>query len=280
LYADIYQRPEPQAPILIWNHGAGGYSGLFVTLALAFYDRGYTVVVADLQGHGRTGVGDAKGDFTINGMAQNIADVIAWATQQFRGAIFTGGSSIGSAITFNALGLGAQVEAAATTQFYAFDDMRTAFLVSKFAPLANIPGLAKISQWCTAQLAKFFPRIRLPYLLLAHWDGMLDQRDRKGGFVELWKADPYSPRTITLKAFSSLLHAPSNIALSANRTPWLVVNTLRDQMISPKVTSDTYARLGGPKHYLEMDWGHYSLLPEFINTFAAQADAWFRQHLT
>ncbi|MCG8346277.1 MAG: alpha/beta hydrolase [Chloroflexales bacterium] len=277
LYMNVYERPEKDAPVFVFNHGGGGYSGIFITLALAFYDRGYTVVIADMQGHGRTGVGDMKGDFTIDGMAQNVVDVVAWARRRYSGNIFMGSGSIGSGITYNAIALGAAVNAVVTLQLYAFDDPRTALLLSKFAALVRIPGLAWAFKAFSRPLAQRFPKLRLPYLPLAHWEHMLDERDRAHGFVDKWKHDPYTPRTITLKAFASLQYSPPRISLARNQTPWLVINTMRDKMAPPHVTKDTYARLGGPKKYVEIDWGHFSHQAAFMDEFVTLADAWFKQ---
>lgn len=278
LYVNVYERPEPDAPVLIWNHGGGGYSGIFVSLALAFYDRGYTVVIADMQGHGRTGTGAMKGDFTIDGMAQNIVDVVAWTRQRYHGPLFMSSGSMGTGITYNAIAMGAHVNAVVTLQMYAFDDPQTALLLSKFAPLAKIPGLAWLSKTITRTLAQRFPKVRLPYLPIAHWDYMLDKRDHASGFIETWKRDPYTPRTITLGSFASLQYAPPRIPLAHSQTPWLVINTMRDKMVSPQVTRETYARLGGPKKYVEIDWGHFSHDPAFMEEFITLVDGWFKQY--
>ncbi|MCU0491985.1 MAG: alpha/beta hydrolase [Chloroflexaceae bacterium] len=278
LYVNVYQRPERDAPVFVGNHGGGGYSGIFIPLALAFYERGYTVVIADMQGHGRTGVGPTKGDFTIDGMARNIVDVVAWARQRYSGPVFMGSGSIGSGITYNAVAMGAAVHAVATAQLYAFDDPRTALLVSKFAPLANMAGLAWGIKRITRPLARRFPRLRLPYLPMAHWDAMFDERDQGRGFVPIWKRDPYTPRSITLRALASMQYSPPRIPLAQNQTPWLVINTMRDKMVPPHVTEETYQRLGGPRQYVEMDWGHFSHQPAFTEQFVSLTDAWFKLH--
>ena len=64
-----------------------------------------------------------------------------------------------------------------------------------------------------------------------------------------------------------------------NQIPFLVINTMRDKMISPEVTIQSYERLAGPKKYVELDWGHFSLCPEFLQDFVTLADSWFRQYM-
>jgi hypothetical protein len=234
----------------------------------------------DLKGHGRTGgAGAAKGDWTIPELAQNIVDVVAWTRQHYQGPIFAGSGSIGTGFLYNAVAMGAEVSAVATLQFYGLDDPRTPLLLSKFAALANAPGLARVMQVQKRLLARLAPKLRLPYLAMAYWDNMLDERDKSKGFVPKWKRDPFTPRTITLAAFASMQNSPPAVPLEQNCTPWLVMNTMRDTMVPPQVTTDTYARLGGTKQYVEIDWGHYSLHPEFMEEFVRHNDAWFRRHM-
>ena len=49
--------------MLIFNHGAAGYCRLFAALALAYYDRGYTVILPDQRGQGLSG--GRRGDYTV-----------------------------------------------------------------------------------------------------------------------------------------------------------------------------------------------------------------------
>jgi hypothetical protein len=64
-----------------------------------------------------------------------------------------------------------------------------------------------------------------------------------------------------------------------NQVPVLVINQARDRMTAPAITEDNYERLGGPKAYAEVDYGHYAVLEGVSQDVADAADDWFRKHL-
>jgi hypothetical protein len=53
----------------------------------------------------------------------------------------------------------------------------------------------------------------------------------------------------------------------------------QSEMIDPGVTKHNYERIGGPKRYLEVPFGHWSSQPEFWETIVQSCDEWFSQYL-
>lgn len=278
LHVDVYPRPEPNAPVVIFNHGGGGYARLFTTLALTFYDRGYTVILPDQKSNGMSG-GD-KGDFTISESVQSIVDVAQWARQRFAGPLFLAGGSMGGGLAYNAAAALAQKgtppAAVVALNLWDYSDPRTPLAVSRFAPLANIPGVPQISRAVVATLGRILPRLRLPWHALGIFEHMLDERDI--GFFERWKRDPYPLQSVTLRLLASMSTTPPAIPYEQNRLPVLVINQLRDKMVHPKFTQQSYERLSGPKKYVEIDWGHFSMQPKFLDECATLYDEWFQAH--
>ncbi|MFZ6732656.1 alpha/beta fold hydrolase [Undibacterium sp. Ji42W] len=280
LHIDLYQQVNNTAPVLILNHGGGGYGGLFVGLALAFYEHGYTVVVPDQKGQGRSG--GAMGDFTVSEAVQNILDVAAWARAEFAGPLYLCGGSIGGGLTYAAAAALAQQGkppvAAVCLNLYDFGDAVTGLTFTRFAGLANIPGLARACRAMSDLLAKLAPRMRLPYRPLARFENMMDERDLATGFYAKWQADPLTLRTVTARYFASMLDTAFAIPLEANtQVPVLVINQQRDKMVNPQLTRDCYRRLSGQKTYAEIDWGHFSLQPEFNAELVALGQQWLRK---
>lgn len=277
LHLDLYQQANPAAPLLILNHGGGGYGGIFVGLALAFYEQGYTVVVPDQKGQGRSG--GAMGDFTVAETVQNIVDVAAWARQEFTGPLYLCGGSIGGGLTYAAAAVlasqGKPPVAAVCLNLYDFGDPVTGLAFTRFATLSNIPGLARAFRAMSGLLAKLAPRLRLPYRPLARFENMMDERDLVLGFYAKWQADPLTLRTVTARYFASMLDTAFAIPLEANTAvPVLVINQKRDKMVKPQLTLDCYQRLSGKKAYVEIDWGHFSLLPEFNAELVHIGEQW------
>ena len=277
LHLDLYLQANPSAPVLILNHGGGGYGGLFVGLALAFYELGYTVIVPDQKGQGRSG--GAIGDFTVAEAVQNIVDVATWARLEYQGKLYLCGGSIGGGLTYAAAAVlsrqGAAPAAIVCLNLFDFGDPRTGLAFTRFALLAGLPGVARVCQWLSHALVKLLPGLRLPYRPLAKFEHMMDERDLAQGFYAKWQADPLTLRTVTARYFASMLGTSFAIPLEENSDiPVLVINQKRDQMVNPQLTLACYRRLSGKKAYMEIDWGHFSLLPEFITDLSQAGKHW------
>ena len=52
IHMDVYEQLDKTAPVLIINHGGGGYSRIFIEPALALYARGYTIIAPNQRGQG------------------------------------------------------------------------------------------------------------------------------------------------------------------------------------------------------------------------------------
>jgi alpha-beta hydrolase superfamily lysophospholipase len=269
LNVDTYDQPDPSAPVFIFNHGGGGYSRLFVPLALALYDRGYTVVIPDQRGQGLS-EGD-RSDFTVGQFAQNILDVSHWARERYSGALVLAGASLGSALVYHAAAAGAPVDAVVCHNLYDLGSPADSLAFTHFAFLAPIaaPFVAM-----TGALARIAPTLRLPYRPLSDFRAMVDKR--APNFYDQWRRDPYPIREITLRYLGSVGNTPPPVPLEANPLPLLVINPTRDQMVAPSVTRRNYDRLGGPKQYAEIDYGHWMVGGGFEAEWAALVDGFVR----
>lgn len=279
LHLDLYRQPRADAPVLIVNHGGGGHAGLFAGLALALFDQGFTVIVPDQKGQGRSG--GVMGDFTIAEAVQNIVDVARWAAAQFTGPLCLAGGSIGGGLTYYAAAAlarqGTPPRAILCLNLYDFGDPRTGLSFTHLAPLARIPGVAPSMAGLFRLLARMAPRLRLPYRPLARFREMTDRRDQASRFYEKWRADPQVLRSVTARYMASIMGTPPAIPFEENLVPVLVVNQLRDRMVAPALTRTGFDHLGGPRRYAEIDWGHFSLDPAFTRELVDLGTAWFQE---
>ncbi|MBN1887927.1 MAG: alpha/beta fold hydrolase, partial [Thermoflexales bacterium] len=252
-------------------HGAAGYCRLFVALALSFYERGYTVVLPDQRGQGFSG--GRRGDYVIAECAQNILDVARWVRQRFGGPLFMAGGSVGGGLTYYAAAAGAPVEAIACLDLFDFGNGADGLGISRFAPLAEYAGAVRLM---TASMLALTPLywLRVPFNWLGAFDRLMDERDAP--FQAKWDADPISSRLVTLRSVASLLTTPPAVPLEQNAVPALVINQSLDKMVDPAVTRRNYERLGGPKRYLEVPYGHWSNQPGFWGAIVEACDGWFK----
>lgn len=268
LHVDAYERPEADAPVLIFNHGGGGYSRLFVPLALALYDRGYTVLTPDQRGQGLSG--GNRSDFTLGQFVQNIVDVAHWARERYSGRLFLAGGSVGGGLTYKAATAGAPVEALICHNLYDFGKARDALSVSRFAFAANIPLVPGLFSAVTRFFAALVPGLRIPYRMLGRFDKMVDPRVT--GFYQKWLQDPTPIKWVSLRYMASTFSTPPAIPYEQNRLPVLVINQTRDEMVAPAVTRRNYERLSGPKQYVEIDYGHWAMGKDFEREWVDAVD--------
>lgn len=263
------------APVVVFNHGGGGYAKMFIPLALALHGRGYTVVLPDQKGQGFSeGV---RGDVTLAECIQNAIDATHWARERFTGPVFVAGGSLGSAIAYGAAAAGAPVEGVIAHNLYRFDQTGNALDVSYFATLASSDAVKRISAAVLGGLAIPFGWLRVPNRLLSDFRGLFDADDERA--LRLWLADPVPLSYVSLRYIASLASTPFAVPFEQNRLPVLVINPVNDHMVAAAVTDKNYRRLGGPKRLVEIEYGHWSLKPEFPAVWADHADTWMREQL-
>lgn len=272
IHIDLYRQPARDAPTVVFNHGSAGYCRIFVDLALMYFDRGYTVVLPDQIGQGLSG--GRRGDYTITEATQSIVDVALWAKSRLDGPLCMTGGSMGGALTYYAAAADAPVEAMACLNLVDFSTTDS-WAFSKLAPLAKVPAMSTMSRalmWLLTPLH----RVRFPFSWIGRFDKLMDNRDRE--FQALWDGDPVPPRNISLRHLASASTTPPAVPLEENRLPTLVINQALDEMVDPSLTRRNYDRLGGPKRYLEVPFGHWSSDPKFWKEIVEASDQWFREH--
>ena len=273
LQVDLYEQTDPKAPVLIVNHGGGGYSRLFVEPALALYRRGYTIVAPNQRGQGYS-AGD-RGDFTIGEFVENIVDVTNWARLRYSGQLYLLGGSLGSGLVYNAAAAGAPVDALICHNLYDFGRIGDSLALSRFAALGRVPGFSAMMAALLKGLSAVMPGQRVPFGALGNFEAMVDDRDQR--FFALWRDDPLPIRAVTLRYLRSTFTPPARVPFERNLLPILVINPTRDRMVSPAVTRRNFLRLGGPVTYAEIDYGHWATGAAFVEEYVALVDGFLRR---
>lgn len=245
---------------MIFNHGGGGYSRLFLPIARALHGLGYTVILPDQRGQGLS-EGD-RGDFTVSQHVTNIVDVAHWARRAYRGQLFMGGGSLGGGLTYYAAAAGAPVDALILHNLYAFEPGGDGLALSRMAALDRVPGVHALSRWSLSPLARLWPSFKIPYGWLGVFENMVDER--AAGFYARWREDPFPIKRVSLRYIHSLM--TTSPAIPFERSPFrsLVINQTRDRTVRPAVTRRNFERLGGDKRYVEIDYGHWAMSDAFV----------------
>lgn len=270
LHVDGYLQADSNAPLILLTHGEGQYSGMFVRAALALHERGISVLVLDQRAHGRS---SGRGlDFSLAQLSQDVLDAAHWARRTFSGPIFLGGVGLGSWLAYQASAMGAPVIGLALHELYDLTSPRESLAASRLAGLAALPGGVAFTGAAARALLALSPHMRLRHATLARFEGLLDERDN--GNYEAWLEDPNPPRQVSIRYAVSALSAPLALPYEDNALPVLVTNPTRDRMVDPAITRRCFERLGGPKTYQELDFGHWSMLESFARQWSAAVERW------
>lgn len=268
IHLDIFSQPKPAAPVVMAVHGLMTYGRLFVPLAKAFFEQGYTVVCPDIGGNGFSG--GVRGDMPVAQATEQMVDAALWVRQRFDGPLFLLGISLGGPVAYATASAGAPVSALACLDLFPFDDpdaMRQ--IVAQPGMLDWLPALKALSA--------IFGWVRVPTRWLAKIENAVP--DDEQITIQPWLNDPLVPREISLRSLVSAVTTPMAVPLERNTTPTLVLNQANDRLLPPDVTRATFLRLGGPKQYVEFEHApHWSFTPAFHGRLVRECDAWFRAH--
>ena len=275
LNLDVYAHPQPSAPVVVFNHGGGGYSRMFVPLALALVDAGCSVVLPDQAGQGLSE--GARGAAPVSVLVQNIVDAAHWTRARWpNSTLILGGGSLGSGLACYAAAAGAPADALFLYNLYLFAPQGDGLALTRMALLARIPGMQRLLALALRLPAALLPGLPIPYRWLGRFEHMIPESDAR--IYPLWQADPVPMRTISLRFLSSMMNTLPAAPLEANRLPALIINPVRDRMIDPAVTQRNAERLGGTKQIVEIACGHWPADSASIAQIAALAQAWMQAH--
>jgi alpha-beta hydrolase superfamily lysophospholipase len=201
-------------------------------------------------------------------------DVARWAQDRYRAPLYMAGGSVGGALTYYAAAAGAPARAIACLNLFDFGNGADGLQISRLAFLARSPAAAKALKLGMALLRPLY-RLRIPFNWIGAFDKLMDERD--AAFQAQWDADPVPPRLVSLGSMASNMHTPPAVPFERNRAPALVINQSLDKMVDVGVTRRNYERLGGPKRYLELPFGHWSSQAAFWEALVQACDEWFRR---
>jgi alpha-beta hydrolase superfamily lysophospholipase len=270
VHIDVYPQQFKNAPVVIFNHGAAGYCRIFVELALALFDRGFTVVLPDQKGQGFSG--GRRGDYVIQECVENIVDVANWAKEKYKSSIYMIGGSVGGALTYYAAAKDAPVDRIVSLNLFDFGNGLDGLLISRFSSLAKINRFQKFFGFAMRN-SRIIGKLRIPFNWVGAFDKLMDERDFD--FQKKWEEDPVPPRFISLRSLASNLETPPEIKFKDNEIPILVINQTYDKMVDPLATKQNFERLGGEKKYLEIPFGHWSNQPAFWEMIIEASVEWF-----
>lgn len=275
IHLDLYEQPDRHRPVIIVNHGGGGYSRFFVSLADYLYRQGYTVVLPNQRGQGFSE--GNRGDFTIGQLVENIIDVTSWARMRYRGNLFLMGLSLGGGLVYNAASATEPVTAVICHNLYDFGNVADSLALSRMTKVSDSPSVARVIAQVAIGGARVAPHLKVPFRMLGKFENMVDARDAT--FYKIWKHDPVPLKAVSLRYVASTFNTPPVVAFEDNSLPILVINPVRDTMVDPAVTQRNFMRLNGPKTYREIDFGHWATGAAFMSEYGSVLDEYMQSFI-
>lgn len=267
---EIYESAKEDAVVIVFSHGIAGYARVLLPFIVPLFNKGYTLIVPDLQGYGYNE--GLKGDFEWNAHVQNLKDTVTYAKKHYMGSILLGGASMGGPLAYAAASACDDVGGLVCWCLWDFSDrefMLNETRTGKFTYLL-IPVLKLLS--------KILGHMRLKTYHLISYDALTDSEE----FNELLKKDPQAGTHISLKgAVSLVLESSPAVSHKNYKKPVLVVQPGEDKMTPKKYIKKTFGMLGSEKKkYIEIDEApHFPTDMKVYDRWAEEVDRFIKEEI-
>ncbi|SOD89272.1 alpha/beta fold hydrolase [Caenispirillum bisanense] len=248
VHQDVYDRPEPDAPVIVMVHGVMGYGRMLLPVVRGLWRRGCVVVVPDVPGCGLSATRHDKGKRPILDQVAGVEAVALAAAERWPGRpLVLSGVSLGAPTAFAAALRVPAVRALALWNLFDPSDPDVLRSAGRFGAASG--ALLK----AVRPLVRAVPGLPMPAMI-----GMaLEHLNDTPGFLRSLMDDPLISRTGTLGFMQSLqLDLPPRLRWAEWDRPILVLQPAADRMIPPAATERAFAALTGaaePKRLVLLD---------------------------
>jgi UDP-glucose 4-epimerase len=223
------QAAGDDAPTVVFSPGIGAYARFYLPALGALCDAGFNVVGIDRPGHGLSE--GRRGDCTMEEILDVVEETVRYARERFGAPVVLAGSSLGGIISWYALTREPDVEAVVCHNIAhprVFHEPAMRFKVPALLRLAQVAPHAKVPAKRIANFEKlsFSPEI-------------LDYARHEQDQIWCW--------AITARSAASLFSYKPPLDWSQVKTPVLVLEGERDEMVTPAFTEQV-VQAGRPQN--------------------------------
>jgi alpha-beta hydrolase superfamily lysophospholipase len=264
VHLDVYpaSTDAPFKGTLTFVGGLSAHALQYATFLWRMSTRGWNVVALDVRGHGRSS--GRRGDFTMEGLLDDVRGAIAYARQRFDygGPMAFMGSSLGGYYSLVAANALEEIDIAVS--HWIFDPNKAVTKKdARMRPVALV-------------LNKIAPGIRLGTRGVANWDAVNESAEKRQRMYE----DPLMTWRYSVRALAAgMTWAPSR-PLNELRVPHLVVIGEEDQMTPAAYTREVFDWLVGDKTMRTIPHaGHMGGLSEHQEEMLDVVDGWLGERV-
>lgn len=268
MHLEVYDTGNPEATTIVFSHGIAGYARVLLPFIAPLREKGYNLVIPDLQGYGyNEGV---KGDFEWNIHVRNLVDAVRYAKGRFSGKIVLGGASMGGPLAYAAASRSLDIDALVCWCLWDFSDRE--FMLKE----TNTKGMTYILTPLFRWMSALFGDMRIKTYRLISYDTLTDSAEMN----DMVKNDPQAGTHITLRGAASLLTQSKPIIPHEDFTlPVLVFQPGEDKMVPKYYSKRTFKTIGSKvKRLIELEGAaHFPTQKRYYVRWAEEADVFLKQ---
>ena len=260
IHVDVYPAQGEARGSVVFVGGLSNHALGSADFEWKLSQRGWNVVGVDIRGHGRSS--GTRGDFTIAGVIDDLADAGAYAKERFGVPVAVMGSSLGGFYALCAANAVRGFEVAVSHWIYLPNEPMTK-KDARMKPLALL-------------MDRVTPNLKLPTRQVADWSAVNEDAELRQKCFD----DPMMTWKYTARALASGFRYAPKPPLTELQIPQLVVIGDADRMTPMSYTRKVYDQLVGDKEWITIPGaGHMGGLTEHQEEMLAAVDGFLGRRM-
>jgi pimeloyl-ACP methyl ester carboxylesterase len=253
------------APTLVFIPGTTAYALVYAQFLSEMRRNGFNVVGFDPRGHGQSS--GRRGDYTINGLTDDLLAVVNYARGRFGGKVAVAGSSQGGMVAFYAAARDDSIAAAVCHNIADLNGKDNLVLSTVRPPLFLVP----VSEF----LMKLYGGYSIPISL--YLDLTKEKFPDGTDAATMVHRDILSVSWITFRALGSLMRTDLAKPVEKIRVPVMLVHAERDNIFPQAYVEGIYKRLTCPKKYLLFPNTEHLVMTNDVDRVVPPVVAWLKE---
>lgn len=234
IHLDIYDIEEPVDKTMIFIPGTAMYSRFYAEFCYNLFQKGFRVVVPDMQGHGFSE--GPRGHFTMDEFTQTTYDVTSHVLDSFGGKVAIMGSSLGGITAlYSTANDDERLSAAICHNAALFDE-------KAYKKIVPIKGILRILLPLVPIAAKIAPRMKASVWLYLKAERLAKSEELLSK-IDLLKKDKILSHKYSARALRTQQKDPMAKKIEDISTPIMIINGDEDVLFSVEYMTELYNRL-------------------------------------
>ncbi|MBN2160310.1 MAG: alpha/beta fold hydrolase [Spirochaetes bacterium] len=252
------------SPTLVFMPGTTCYAQVYIEFMYTMHRQGFNVIGVDMRGHGMSS--GLRGDYTINGLVDDLLAGVKYARDRFGGRVAVAGSSQGGMVAFYAAARDDSLAAAVCHNLADLNGKENLVLTRFRMPQFLVP-VAGFMSW-------LYGSYSIPVSIYLD----LDREHVKDGMPisRFVKENPQMVGWITIRALGSMMRTDLAKPVEAIRVPVMMLYSDGDSIFPQAYVEGIYNRLTCKKNSLLLTKTEHMIATNNVNQIAPATAAWLK----